>query len=86
MRDVFRGQAQASVTVGDGPLGVDVDPVTNLAFVVSTDQNRIYVIDGSNNTLKTVVDSVPGLYVAANPGTQTVYVSGINGVTVINEE
>jgi DNA-binding beta-propeller fold protein YncE len=81
-----KGTLAASVVVGDNPLGVDVDPITNLAFVASTDLDEIDVIDGSTNTLTATVSGIPGLYVAANIGTQMVYVSGINGVTVLTEK
>jgi DNA-binding beta-propeller fold protein YncE len=79
------GTLTASVVVGDNPLGVDVDPITNLAFVASTSENQIDVINGSTNTLTSTVSGVPGQYVAVNIGTQTVYVSGTNGVTVLTE-
>ena len=79
------GKVAATVTVGDDPLGVDVDPITNLAFVASTAEDQIDVINGSNNTLTTTVTGVPARYVAVNIGTQTVYVSGTVGVTVLSE-
>jgi len=80
------GTVTTSVSVGDDPLGVDVDPLTNLAFVASTSQNEIDVIDGSTNTFKTSVTGVSARYVAVNMGTQTVYVSGTEGVTVLTEK
>jgi DNA-binding beta-propeller fold protein YncE len=79
------GTVTASVPVGDGPLGVDVDPFTNLAFVVSTDQNQVDVINGATNAVTATVSGVPGQYVAVNIGTHVVYVSGTNGVTVLSE-
>lgn len=82
----YRGTLRASVTVDDSPLGVDVDPVTNLAFVASTAVDSVDVIDGSNNTLKTVVTGVPASYVAVNFVTAKVYVSGRGGVTVMTEK
>jgi DNA-binding beta-propeller fold protein YncE len=80
------GTLATSVTVGDGPLGVDVDPLTNRAFVVSTLQNQLNIINGATNSLEATVNGIPGLYVAVNIGTQTVYVSGTNGVTVMTEK
>ncbi len=87
MTGVFsaNGDVLASITVGDTPLGVDVDPFTNLVFVVSTGENNVSVIDGATNTIKATVSGVPGLYVAVNVATEKVYVAGTNGVTVISE-
>jgi DNA-binding beta-propeller fold protein YncE len=80
------GSELTSVTVDDAPLGVDVDPITNLAFVASTALDTVDVIDGSNNTLKSTVHSVPASYVALNFVSQKVYVSGRTGVTVLTEK
>jgi DNA-binding beta-propeller fold protein YncE len=79
------GNVLTSIPVGDEPLGVDVDPFTNLVFVVSTLQDNVEVIDGATNTITATVPGIHGLYVAVNVGTQTVYVSGSKGVTVITE-
>jgi DNA-binding beta-propeller fold protein YncE len=81
-----KGALLASVTVDDSPLGVDVDPITNLAFVASTALDDVAVIDGSNNTLKNTVSSVPASYIAVNFATEKVYVSGRLGVTVMTEK
>jgi DNA-binding beta-propeller fold protein YncE len=81
-----KGSLLASPIVDDSPLGVDVDPFTNLAFVASTAQDDVAVIDGSNNTVKTTVQNVPASFVAVNFVTQKVYVSGRNGVTVMTEK
>ena len=80
------GKVLASVTVDDAPLGVDVDPFTDLIFVASTSLDDVTVIDGSTNTVKAVVTSVPATFVAVNPVTEKVYVSGRNGVTVLTEK
>lgn len=83
--DTF-GNFQTSVTVGDNPVGVDVDPFTNLAFVASPLLEQIDVINGATNTVQATVPGVNGEYVAVNIGTQTVYVSGQIGVTVLTEK
>lgn len=82
----YKGGLLAGPTVDDAPLGVDVDPITNLAFVASTAQDDVTIIDGSNNTVKTVVSGVPARYVAVNFVTTKVYVSGRTGVTVLTEK
>jgi len=79
------GTVVTSVTVGDNPLGVDVDPFTSLAFVAASGIDQIDVIDTSTNTLQTTVTGVPARYVAVNPATKKVYVSGRIGVTVLTE-
>jgi len=88
MTGVFKanGSPLASPTVDDAPLGVDVDPITNLAFVASTATNSVNIIDGSNNTVKATVPNVPAIYVAANFSTEKVYVSGRTGITVMTEK
>lgn len=88
MLGVFKetGSELASPTIDDGPMGVDVDPITNLAFVASSATNTVDVIDGRNNTVKTSVPNVPAIYVAVNFYTQKVYVSGRTGVTVLTEK
>jgi len=80
------GKLLANVAVGDSPLGVDVDPVTNLAFVASTALDDVTVIDGKTNTVKTTVFNVPANYIAVNFVSQKVYVSGRTGVTVLTEK
>jgi DNA-binding beta-propeller fold protein YncE len=80
------GTLQTSVPVGDAPLGVDVDPVTNLVFVVSTALDNVEVINGSTNTVTATVGGVPAFYVAVNFVSEKVYASGINGVTVLTEK
>jgi YVTN family beta-propeller protein len=82
----FNGAVAASVAVGDSPLGVDVDPITNLAFVASSAVDEVSVIDGKTNTIKSVVTSVPASYLAVNYLTQKLYVSGRVGVIVVTEK
>lgn len=81
-----KGALLASPTVDDSPLGVDVDPLTNLAFVASTAQDDVTIINGSNNTVKTIVENVPASFIAVNFVTEKVYVSGRNGLTVMTEK
>ena len=39
----------ANITVGDGPGGVSVNPLTNTAYVGNRDGNTVSVIDGKTN-------------------------------------
>ena len=88
MTGVFdqNGKVVASITVDDLPMGVDVDPFTDLAFVAGNALDELIVIDGSTNTVKNVVSNVPATYVAVNVVTEKVYVAGRNGVTVLTEK
>ena len=80
------GAVLAGLPVDDAPLGIDVDPVTNLAFVASTALDSVTVIDGSANTVKTILSGIPASYIAVNVGTEKVYVSGRIGLTVLTEK
>lgn len=80
------GSEITALTVDSAPLGVDVDPFTKLAFVASRALDSVTVIDGSTNEVKVSVSGVPASYLAVNPITEKVYVSGRTGVTVITEK
>jgi DNA-binding beta-propeller fold protein YncE len=83
----LNGAERASVAVSISPLGVDVDPITNLAFVADNGFNSVSVIKGSTNTVTATVPGVAGAsYVAVNFLSQKVYVSGTRGVTVLTEK
>jgi YVTN family beta-propeller protein len=59
---------------------------TNLAFVTNTTDFSLTVIDGKTNTVKETLP-VSGTYVAANPLSSKVYISGQTGiVTVVSEK
>jgi len=80
------GDVLATVLLDSSPLGVDVDPITNLVFVAENGLDSVFVIDGSTNTEITSVSSVPASYVAVNYSSQKVYVSGRKGVFVLTEK
>jgi len=80
------GSLITNVTAGNTPFGVDLDLITNLAFVTNTTDFSLSVIDGRTNTVKETLP-VSGTYVAVNPLTSKVYVSGqTNIVTVVKEK
>jgi len=79
------GTVLAQVPVGDTPNGVDVDPVTNLAFVANSAFNSVTVISGKTNTPTATVDGIPAFFLVVNPVTQNVYISGGETVTVMTE-
>jgi YVTN family beta-propeller protein len=79
------GAVLANVSVGKTPLGIDVDLNTNLVFVANTQGNALSVIDGSTNTVTETL-AVAGQYVAVNPVTGKVYITGQSKITVLNEK
>ena len=80
------GTLLANVALGNTPYGVDVDLVTNLAFVTNAQDHTVSVIDGKTNAVRGVL-AVTGLSIAANPSTGKVYVGGQdNSITVISEK
>jgi DNA-binding beta-propeller fold protein YncE len=79
------GTVLANVTVGNSPFGVDVDPLSNLAFVVNTEDYTLSVINGATN-LTTTTLPVAGTFVAANPTTRKVYVSGQSNELIVIDE
>ncbi len=80
------GSVKASVTVDDGPLGVDVDPITNRVFVAASDIDTVDVINASSNTVIAKVTGVPAEYLAVNFFSGKVYVTSRIGVTVLTEK
>ena len=80
------GKVLAQVQVGDTPEGVDIDPITNLAFVANSAFNTITVINGVTNSAVRTVGGIPAFFVAVNPVTEKVYVSGGETVTVMTEK
>jgi YVTN family beta-propeller protein len=80
------GNILSKVAVGEIPYGVDVDFGTNLAFVTNIQSKTVSVIDGKTNTVSSTLP-VSGIFVAANPTTEKVYISGLdNSITVLKEK
>ena len=75
----------ATVTVGNQPSAVAVNPVTNKAYVANYADNTVSVIDGSNNTTLIGVGTNP-IALAINSRTNKIYVAdqGSNDVMVID--
>jgi DNA-binding beta-propeller fold protein YncE len=82
------GNVLAQVPVGVKPWGVDVDPLTNLAFVANREFKTLTAIDGSTNTATAAspVQHVPAQFVAVNFATEKVYAAGAKYVTVLTEK
>lgn len=80
------GAVLAEIRVADTPSSLDVDPVTNKAFVVSTGTPALNVIDGKTNTVSATLQGVTANYVSVNYVSSKVYLSGNNGVIVVTEK
>jgi YVTN family beta-propeller protein len=80
------GTVLAQVATDNGAWGVDVDPITNLAFVANLDFGSVTAINGSTNTAINTVPVVPAQFVAVNFATEKVYVAGGSTVTVLTEK
>lgn len=77
----------STLTVGQGAVGIDVDPFTHRAFVANSTDDTLSVI---NEKMPAVTKTMPvsSLFVAVNPVTEKVYVSPIDSVmslTVVEE-
>jgi YVTN family beta-propeller protein len=72
----------STVTVGAGPRGIAIDPVTNRIYVTNINDNTMTMIDGATNGTFTIpVGKAPGA-IDANVLTNQVYVANYNDNTV----
>jgi YVTN family beta-propeller protein len=79
------GKLLAQVPVGQAAYGVDVDPITHLAFVANGHDNSTSVINGKTNTSNTVIAGTYATFISVNPTTQKVYAAGNGMVTIFTE-
>ena len=77
----------STISVGNDPQGIAVNPNTNKIYVANQHDSTVSVINGSTNTIVSTipVGSSP-TYVAANPNTNMIYVAntGSNSLSVID--
>ncbi len=74
------GAVLATLVVGNGAVGVDVDPLTHLAFVANSGDPSLSVINDVTNAVTATVP-VDSFFVAVNPVTRKVYVTPISSAT-----
>ncbi len=74
------------IRVGDGPLGIAVNPDTNFVYVANTISNTISVIDGKRNVVATIKVGNEPQAVAINANANIIYVVNYesNSVSVID--
>jgi len=82
------GTVLSTLTVGNGAVGIDVDPLTHLAYVANASDDTLSAI---NESTATVTNTIPvsSLFLAVNPVTEKIYVSPIDSVmslTVVSEK
>jgi len=77
-----------NISVGNTPIGIDVDPITGLVFVANTQDGTVNVLNSTTNTVSKTL-AVSGLFLTVNPFSEKVYVGADNSsptVTVISEK
>jgi YVTN family beta-propeller protein len=82
------GTVLSNLPVGNGAVGIDVDPLTHLAYVANASDDTLSAINESTATVTKTIP-VSSLFVAVNPVTEKVYVSPIDSVmslTVVTEK
>lgn len=82
------GTVLSTVAIGNGGVGIDVDPFTHLAFAANTTDDTLSVINDKTGAV-TLTMPVSSLFVAVNHLSDKVYVSPIDPVTsltVIDED
>jgi YVTN family beta-propeller protein len=75
------------IAVGNAPVGVATDPVTNTVYVANNSDNTVSVINGATNEVTATVHvGTAPLGLAVNPTTNRIYVAnnGANTVSVID--
>ena len=68
------GNTVATVSVGEAPIGIAVNPNTNMIYVVNQISNTASVIDGKTNAvIKNIQTGMNPAGIAVNPNTNKIY-------------
>ena len=81
------GVVMATIPVGTGPGGIDVNPNTNMVYVANYNSSNVTVINGMTNAVVTMIPvGVNPQTLTVNPNTNMIYVANYTGgsVSVIN--
>ena len=77
------GNTVATVSVGEGPIGIAVNPNTNMIYVVNQISNTASVIDGkTNGIVKSIAVGKGPISIAVNPNTNMIYEANPGADTV----
>ena len=74
------GTVLSTIAIGNGAVGIDVDPFTHLAFAANATDDTLSVINDKTGAV-TLTMPVSSLFLAVNPLSEKVYVSPIDPVT-----
>jgi DNA-binding beta-propeller fold protein YncE len=74
------GTLLSTIAIGNGAVGIDIDPFTHLAFAANAQDDTLSVIDDKTDSV-TLTMPVSSLFLAVNPLSEKVYVSPIDAVT-----
>ena len=76
------GNTVATVSVGEAPIGIAVNPNTNMIYVVNQISNTASVIDGkTNGVVKSIAVGKGPISIAVNPNTNMIYVANYDSNT-----
>ncbi|MGO9127974.1 MAG: beta strand repeat-containing protein, partial [Terriglobales bacterium] len=87
VKSAFPQNVTATISVGNSPAAVAVNPVTSTIYVVNSASDSVSVINGATNSLVATVNTgTDPVALAVNPLSNMVYVvnHGSNNITVIN--
>lgn len=87
VRDLYARELLTNIPVGNKPVGIDINELTNLIYVSNRDDNTVSVIDMQNNEVVKVVDTgVQPQGVAVASITNLIYVTHpcCNSISIIN--
>ena len=67
--------AQTAIAVGTDPSAIAIDATRNRIYVANEGSNNVTVIDGANNSTRTVPVGPRPQYIAVNTKTNRIYVN-----------
>ena len=81
-----RGAVLARLFLADEPCNIDVDPASNLIFVLSNASHTMTVIDGAKRSVMATIRGIHANFIATNMTTGKAYLAGDSGLIVITEK
>jgi YVTN family beta-propeller protein len=81
-----QAQILARINMSDSPTSLDVDPFTNLVFVANIAAHKLIVVNGKDHRVVATIPGIEAAFVAVNPSTKKVYISGGKELTVVSEK
>ena len=76
------GNTVATVSVGEGPVGIAVNPNTNMIYITNFHGNTTSIIEGkTNGIVKSIAVGKRPIGIAVNPNTNMIYVANYDSNT-----